>query len=43
MRNIHIANNMSTEHYTQYKFHAIYIKKVTCHFDELTQHLSIHS
>ena len=39
MRNIDIANNMSTEHYTQYKFHEIYIKKVTCHFDELTQHL----
>ena len=30
---------MSTEHYTQYKFHEIYIQKVTCHFDELTQHL----
>ena len=37
--NIDIANNMSTEHYTQYKFHEIYIKKVTSHFDELTQHL----
>ena len=33
MRNIDIANNMSTEHYTQYRFHEIYIKKVTCHFD----------
>ena len=30
---------MSTEHNTQYKFHEIYIKNVTCHFDELTQHL----
>ena len=30
---------MSTEHYTQYKFDEIYIKKITCHFDELTQHL----
>ena len=40
---MHIANIMSTKPYTQYKFHAIYIKKVTCHFDELTQHLSIHS
>ena len=37
--NIDIANNMSTEQYTQYKFHEIYIKKVTCLFDELTQHL----
>ena len=37
--NIDIANNMSTEHYAQYKFHEIYMKKVTSHFDELTQHL----
>ena len=36
--NIDIANNMSTEHYAQYKFHEIYIKKVSL-FDELTQHL----
>ena len=27
IRNIDIANNMSTEHYAQYKFHEIYIKK----------------
>ena len=37
--NIDIANNMSTEQYTQYKFHKIYIKKVTSLSDELTQHL----
>ena len=37
--NIDIANNMSTEHYVQYKFHEICIKKVTSLFDELTQHL----
>ena len=43
IRNIDIANNMSTEQYTQYKFHEIYIKKGTSHFDELTQHLYIHS
>ena len=28
IRNIDIANNMSTEHHTQYKFHEIYIKKL---------------
>ena len=39
IRNIDIANNMSTEHYAQYKFHEIYIKNVTSLFDELTQHL----
>ena len=39
IRNIDIANNLSTEHYAQYIFHEIYIKKVTSLFDELTQHL----
>ena len=37
--NIDIANNMSTEQYTQYKFHDVYIKNVTSLSDELTQHL----
>ena len=37
--NIDIANSMSTEQYTQYNFHEIFIKKVTSLFDELTQHL----
>ena len=37
--NTDIANNMSTEHYAQYKFHEIYIKKVISLFDELTQDL----
>ena len=39
IRNTDIANNMSTEHNAQYKFHEIYIKKVTSHFHELTQQL----
>ena len=37
--NIDIANIMSTEHYAQYKFQEIFIKKVTSLFDKLTQHL----
>ena len=37
--NIDIANNMSTEQYTQCKFYEIYIKQVTSLFDELAQHL----